>query len=186
MKSLTSLLLFGALTLSQVSAYRWVQVWADEFNGGQIDRSKWNFEQGNGGWGNNELEYYTDRSQNAFLSNGNLVIQALRENYGSAQFTSARMKTQGKFSIMYGKFEMRAILPRGQGIWPAFWLLGDSISQKGWPACGEIDIMEWVGRDPGHVYGSLHAPAYDTTHGFNIDDSFSHNYHTYGVNWQPE
>lgn len=103
-------------------------VWSDEFNGNSVDRSKWNFDIGGNGWGNNELEYYTDRSQNAYTSGGNLVIQALREDYGGRPYTSARMKTQGKYSVKYGKFEMRAKLPYGHGIWPAFWLLGDNIS----------------------------------------------------------
>jgi len=95
------------------------------------------------------------------------------------------MTTQGKFSIMYGKFEMRAKLPRGQGIWPAFWLLGDDIGQVGWPACGEIDIMEQIGKDPSHIYGSIHAPGYDKTDGY-TGGGFSDDFHTYAVNWQPD
>jgi len=173
-------------TLALASAQRWVLAWSDEFDGNSIDQSKWNFEQGAGGWGNNELEFYTNRPQNAYVSGGNLVIQALREDYGGAQYTSARMKTQGKFSTVYGKFEMRAKLPFGQGIWPAFWLLGDNISQVGWPACGEIDIMEFIGRDPNHVYGSTHGTGFDTSNAYENNAGFSNDFHIYSANWQPD
>uniref|UniRef100_A0AC34RKS8 GH16 domain-containing protein n=1 Tax=Panagrolaimus sp. JU765 TaxID=591449 RepID=A0AC34RKS8_9BILA len=162
-----------------------VLAWSDEFNGNSIDRSKWNFDMGNNnGWGNNELECYTDRSQNAYVSNGNLVIEALRENYGGCSYTSARLKTQGKFSVKYGKFEMRAKLPSGQGIWPAFWLLGDNIGQVGWPACGEIDIMEFIGKDPKNVHGSTHGSGFDTSNSYYNGNGFS-DWHTYAANWQP-
>eukprot|EP00347_Sterkiella_histriomuscorum_P018297 403346046 len=185
-KSIVCALLMGALTLPSVTeAYRWVQVWNDEFDGNQVDRSKWNFEMGRN-QANNEQQYSTDRSDNAFVSDGFLHIQALRENYGDAQYTSARLNTAGKFSIQYGKFEMRAKLPQGQGMWPAFWLLGENIGNVGWPACGEIDIMELVGKDPQNVYASLHAPSYDTTRGYHLDQGFAGDFHTYGVNWQPE
>jgi len=174
-----------ALILAAANA-RWVQVWADEFNGNSVDRKKWNFDMGNNnGWGNNEPQCYTDRHQNAYLSGGNLVIQALKENYGGCGYTSARLKTQGKFSIKYGKFEMRAKLPYGQGIWPAFWLLGDNINQVGWPACGEIDIMEFIGKDPNHIYGSTHGVGFDTSNGYYSASGFSNAFHTYAVNWQP-
>ena len=132
----------------------WVLAWSDEFDEDSIDRSKWTFDIGNGpnGWGNNELEYYTDLPQNAYVKDGFLNIVALKQSYNGFQYTSARMKTQGLFSVTYGRIEMRAKLPFGNGIWPAFWMLGDNIDQVGWPACGEIDIMELVGYDPTHVY----------------------------------
>src|SRR5579863_7266241 len=133
----------------QTSTPQWKLVWSDEFNGANgspVDSSKWVQETGGGGWGNEELEYYTNRPQNAFLQNGNLVIKALEEKYSgsdgvSRNYTSARLKTQGKFSQTYGRFEARIKIPRGQGIWPAFWMLGADIDQVPWPACGEIDIM---------------------------------------------
>jgi beta-glucanase (GH16 family) len=159
-------------------------VWNDEFDGGNVDRNKWRFEQGAGGWGNNELQYYTDRQENARVTGGNLIITARKESYGGASHTSTRIITSGHFSITYGKFEMRAKLPRGQGMWPAFWLLGDNISTVGWPACGEIDIMEYIGREPNMIYGSLHAPQFDVTGGYK-GSGFSDEFHTYAVNWQP-
>ena len=162
-QSLISLLFIGAITLPSVLAWKWVQVWSDEFDGNQVDRNKWHYDTGNGGWGNNELEFYTDRPQNSFVQDGFLHIQALREDYGGSQYTSARMNTAGHYSVLYGKFEMRAKLPYGQGIWPAFWLLGENIGQKGWPACGEIDIMELIGKDPNNIHSSLHASGHDET-----------------------
>jgi beta-glucanase (GH16 family) len=124
-------------------------VWSDEFNGSSVDTSNWTFETGTGmnGWGNQELEYY--RSQNATVSGGMLLIQAKKENYRGSNYTSARLKTQGKREFQYGRFEARLKLPYGQGIWPAFWTLGNDINTAGWPACGEIDILEMVGGGSG-------------------------------------
>ena len=122
----------------------WQLVWSDEFNGndGSLpDSTKWAMETGNWGWGNNELEYYTSRAVNAQQKSGNLVITALKENYGGSAYTSARLKTQGLFEHTYGRVEARIKLPFGQGIWPAFWMLGADIDTAGWPSCGEIDIM---------------------------------------------
>ena len=133
----------------------WNLVWADNFD--WFDDSKWSFEYGNSGWGNNELENYTDSQDNCFIQDANLVIQALSNDDGS--YTSTRIKTNGKFDTTYGKFEMRARLPTGQ----AFWLLGSNIGEVGWPACGEIDIMEIIGSDPNNNHGSTHGPGFDTT-----------------------
>lgn len=144
----------------------WRLVWSQEFDDGVIDKKIWNFEIGNGhakgipGWGNAELEYYTDR--NAFIENGCLVIEARKEKvsdeYGTYDYTSARMTTEGKFEVKYGKIEIRAKLPRGKGIWPALWMLGNDIGKVGWPTCGEIDIMEMLGHDTKTVYGTAHGP----------------------------
>jgi len=142
--------------------------WSDEFNGpngSAVDSSKWISESGGGGWGNNELEYYTSRLQNAWQQDGNLVIKVLQEKYTGADgvtrdYTSARLKTLGKFSQAYGRFEARIKIPRGQGIWPAFWMLGNDIEKPGWPDCGEIDIMENIGKEPALVHGTIHGPGY--------------------------
>ena len=162
----------------QTTTPQWKLVWSDEFNGANgspVDSSKWVQETGGGGWGNEELEYYTNRPQNAFLQNGNLVIKAVEEKYSgsdgvSRNYTSARLKTQGKFSQTYGRFEARIKIPRGQGIWPAFWMLGADIDQVPWPACGEIDIMENIGKEPTIVHGTIHGPGYNGANG--IGSSF--------------
>src|SRR5216684_3142847 len=142
----------------------WTLVWSDEFNGpngSSVDRTKWVVETGGQGWGNQELEYYLDRSENASVRDGNLAITALAEKYtGTAgvtrNYTSGRLKTLGKFSQAYGRFEARIKIPYGQGMWPAFWMLGDDIDKVGWPACGEIDIMENIGKEPAMIHGSIH------------------------------
>src|SRR6185436_6708238 len=132
-------------------------VWSDEFSGTSINTSNWSFDLGNNGWGNNELENYTNRSENARIVNGSLVIEARRENLGGSAYTSARMKTQGHQSFGINTWvEARIDAPQGQGIWPAFWMLGNSISSVGWPSCGEIDIMEMQGQNPFRNFGTMH------------------------------
>lgn len=136
-------------------------VWSDEFNvSGAPDASKWTFEigRGNNGWGNNELQYYTNRPQNASVQNGVLRITAIKENFSGAAYTSARLITRDKFDFKYGRVEVRAKLPAGGGTWPAAWMLGTDIGTVGWPACGEIDIMEHKGNEPNKIHGSLHYP----------------------------
>ncbi|HXM97643.1 MAG TPA: glycoside hydrolase family 16 protein [Candidatus Dormibacteraeota bacterium] len=175
-------------------------VWSDEFNtanGSQPDTSKWVYDAGGDGWGNNELEYYTSRPQNAQIQDGNLVITALKENYTgpggvTRNYTSARLKTQGLFAQAYGRFEARIKIPKGQGIWPAFWMLGNDIGMIGWPKCGEIDIMENIGKEPGMVHGSLHGPSTtastsDLTSTFALPagQNFSDDFHLYAVEWDP-
>jgi beta-glucanase (GH16 family) len=132
--------------------------WSDEFNGEEINKDVWVFEEGTGtnGWGNNELEYY--REVNTAFKSGCLVITAKRENFVNSQYTSSRIKTQGKKNFRYGRVDIRAILPRGQGIWPAFWFLGSNITSVGWPSCGEIDMVEMIGGNnrENTVYGTLH------------------------------
>lgn len=162
-------------------------VWSDEFNGSSIDGNNWTFETGtgSGGWGNNELEYYTNRSENARIENGNLVIEARKENYGGMGYTSARMKTQGKKSFKYGKIEARMKLPNGQGLWPAFWTLGTDINNVGWPKSGEIDIMEHVNSD-GNTNGFIHwdaggqADYGGASMGLDVTQ-----YHVYSIEWTP-
>ncbi len=178
----------------------WTLVWSDEFDGpdnSPPDPAKWNFETGGRGWGNNELETYTARTANARLLGGNLAITALRETYTGSdgvtrEFTSARLNTKGRFSQKYGRFEARIKLPTGQGIWPAFWMLGDNIDTAGWPACGEIDIMENLGSEPSLVHGSLHAPKHSGSAALSgpylLPDRkrLSDDYHIFAVEWEPE
>jgi beta-glucanase (GH16 family) len=146
-------------------------VWQDEFNaeaGTPVDGAKWAFETGGSGFGNHERQYYTDSTRNAVHDgDGNLVITARRENphdyrchYGTCRYTSARLTTAGRFSQQYGRFEARMKLPRGQGMWPAFWMLGDDVHDVGWPHSGSIGIMEHIGSEPDAVHGTLHGPGY--------------------------
>jgi beta-glucanase (GH16 family) len=176
----------------------WTLVWSDEFDGpdgSAVDPTKWTHDTGGNGWGNSELEYYTDGTQNAVVSGGNLVITAtdaaasqLQCSYGTCRFTSARLLTKGLFALQYGRFEARIQIPFGQGIWPAFWMLGSNIDQVSWPACGEIDIMENIGKEPSTNHGSLHAPGfpgagltgkYVLANGAKLSDAF----HTYAAEW---
>lgn len=181
------------------TAASWKLVWSDEFNGpdgSTVDSSKWTAETGGGGWGNNELEYYTDRKENAFQHDGNLVIKVMQEKYTgdgvTRNYTSARLKTQGKFSQAYGRFEARVKIPRGQGIWPAFWMLGDDIEKPGWPQCGEIDIMENIGKEPGMVHGTIHGPGYSGEKGISSSYSlpggqkFADDFHVFALEWEPK
>src|SRR5262249_33320776 len=150
----------------------WNLIWSDEFNapdGSPVDGSKWSFQIGGGGFGNKEREYYTDDVKNAHQEGGHLVITATRDGadshdcwYGQCWFTSARMATAGHFEHQYGRYEARIKIPYGQGLWPAFWMLGTNIGDPnvGWPQCGEIDIMENVGNDPYNAHGSMHGPGY--------------------------
>jgi beta-glucanase (GH16 family) len=173
----------------------WRLVWSDEFEGAAgaaVNSSKWKFDLGNNnGWGNAELEDYTDRTQNAALDgNGNLVITARKEALGGQQYTSARLLTQGKAAWTYGRFEARIQIPKGQGIWPAFWMLGDNIGTAGWPACGEVDIMENIGREPALIHGTMHGPGYSGGNGIGGPASLPGNaayaaaFHVYAVEWE--
>jgi len=161
--------------------------WSDEFNGTTINTANWGFDLGGGGWGNNELENYTNRSVNARIENGNLVIEARRENFGGNAYTSARMKTQGKQSFGINTWvEARINAPEGQGIWPAFWMLGNSISTVGWPSCGEIDIMEIQGQNPLRNFGTIHWADQNGQHVsfggiFNSSTSLTAGFHTYAI-----
>ncbi|RYE22774.1 MAG: glycosyl hydrolase family protein [Sphingobacteriales bacterium] len=134
-------------------------LWSDEFDvPGAPNPAKWNYDLGAGGWGNDELQNYTSRTENAVVEGGMLKIKSIRESYNGSSFTSARLKTQGKFEFKYGKVEARAKLPAGVGTWAAIWALGSDITTVGWPACGELDIMEHLGREENKIYGTLHYP----------------------------
>ncbi len=165
--------------------------WSDEFNGAEISVRNWNHETGGWGWGNNELQYYTDRDENSYIEDGDLVIVAKEETYENRDYTSARMTTQNKRFFKYGWVEARIKLPYGQGIWPAFWMLGQNISQIGWPACGEIDIMEMIGggedRDD-TAHGTAHWDANGHQfQGGHIELSgnqiLAEDYHVFAVEW---
>lgn len=170
-------------------------IWSDEFDyNGFPDPSKWTFETGGGGWGNNELQYYKANDEdNSWVDNGMLSITALKENFGGRSYTSARMNTKNKFSVQYGKIEARMKLPYGQGIWPAFWAMGDNFDVVGWPRCGEIDIMEFVGGPTrnNQVHGTVHwdnngshaqhGGSYRLPSGIFADD-----FHTFSVVWTPQ
>ena len=173
----------------------WRLVWSDEFkqpDGSAPDPAKWGYDTGGNGWGNKELEYYTSRTNNARIEGGKLVIEARHEEFDGRNITSARMLTRGKESWTYGRFEARMKIPRGQGVWPAFWLLSTNIGSVGWPACGEIDIMENIGREPGMVHGTVHGPGYSGDHGIGgpmalpggaaVADDF----HVFAVDCEPE
>ena len=150
----------GGTIITPPPPNQWNIVWSDEFSGLSINTNNWLFETNGGGGGNNELEYYTGRTNNARIVNGQLIIEADKENYHGSSYTSARMKTQGKWSWTYGRIEARIKIPRGQGIWPAFWMLGTNINSVGWPTCGEIDIMENIGKtsEQNLVHGTIHGP----------------------------
>jgi len=178
----------------------WKLVWSDEFNGpngSAVDGSKWVLETGGEGWGNEELEYYTDRTANVSVHDGNLAIKALAEKYTGSdgvtrKYTSARLKTLGKFSQTDGRFEARIKIPYGQGMWPAFWMLGDDIDKVGWPACGEIDIMENIGKEPGIIHGSIHGPGYvggtglEAPYALPEKQRFADDFHVFAIEWDPD
>ena len=202
---LIALCTFSNLSYSSSSATTiadptvWSLAWSDEFNGpngSAPDSSKWSFDIGGNGWGNNELETYTNRLVNADLEGGSLVIKALKESLIgsdgiSRNYTSARLLTRNKFTQTFGRFEARIKLPFGQGIWPAFWMLGDNIGTSGWPNCGEVDVMENIGREPSIVHGTFHGPGYSGAGGVSASytltngKKFSDDFHTFAVEWEP-
>lgn len=161
---------------------------------GAPDPNLWTAEIGTGmnGWGNNELQYYTDRPENVIVQNGFLLITAREEAFNGSNYTSARLMTKGKFEQQYGRFEARIRLPFGQGIWPAFWMLGDdNMGTEIWPNIGEIDIMEYRGQEPTIVHGSVHGPGYSganpVTKSYDLlDDRLDTGFHIYGVEWGPQ
>jgi beta-glucanase (GH16 family) len=165
-------------------------MWSDEFDGKTLNPSNWLFDKGAGGWGNNELQFYTNRPENARIEAGVLVIEARKEEYLAWEYTSARIKTHYLHAWMYGRIEARMQLPAGgKGIWPAFWMLGENIATARWPNCGEIDIMENIGN-PTMVYGSVHGPGYSggnaITKPFVSSQPLSDDFHIYAVEWEPD
>jgi beta-glucanase (GH16 family) len=183
----------------------WTLIWSDEFDGpagAGPDAAKWTFDLGGQGWGNNEWQFYTARPENAALDGeGALAITARPVEsllpgmecwYGPCRYTSARLLSRGLFEFIYGRVEARLQLPYGQGVWPAFWMLGADITETGWPNCGEIDIMENIGRELSTVYGTVHGPGYSGAGGistaFTLDDgtAFKDQYHVFALEWEPD
>jgi beta-glucanase (GH16 family) len=170
----------------------WTLDWSDEFNGADgtpADPSKWSHDVGGGGWGNQEREYYTDGTANAVQRGGNLEITIAKADgsqscwYGKCLYTSARLLTKGHYQTQYGRVAARMKIPKGQGVWPAFWMLGSNIDAVGWPACGEIDTMENIGKEPGVVHGSLHQTGFNSS-GQNMPAAaLGDDFHEYAVEW---
>jgi beta-glucanase (GH16 family) len=179
----------------------WTLAWGDEFDGplgAPVDGAKWVADTGGEGWGNSERQYYTARAENVSLDGGgHLVITARAEPpdspyrcwYGICRYTSARLKTKDRFEQTHGRFEARIRIPRGQGLWPAFWMLGGDIDRVGWPQCGEIDVMENIGREPTVVHGTIHGPGYsggsNIGGAYTLNESFADDYHVFAVEWTP-
>jgi beta-glucanase (GH16 family) len=162
----------------------WNLIWSEEFNGTQINTQQWNYDIGTGdwGWGNNELQYYTNQSANLSVSNGLATFRALDQPFGNSAYTSARIQSKNKFSVQYGKIEARMKLPMGQGLWPAFWMLGQNLDAVSWPNCGEIDIMEHVNNNP-YINGTVHW--YQNGHqssGSSITTDITQ-FHLYSIEW---
>ena len=193
-----------SVAASTAVAQEWRLTWSDEFKGqagAPPDARKWSREVGGWGWGNKELQYYSDSTRNAYLDgHGSLIIRALQETtrldqkcwYGPCRYTSARLVTKRLFRQAYGRFEARLKLPFGEGLWPAFWLLGENIDGVGWPTCGEIDIMENIGREPLLIHGTIHGPGYSGDRGIGSPyalpggERFADRYHVFAVEWEPQ
>lgn len=181
------------MTPGQTDADGRTLVWSDEFDDpGLPDSDHWNYDTGGHGWGNNELQYYTEnRTENARVADGKLIIEARREPLEDNQYTSARLVTKGKEDWQYGRVEVRAKLPKGRGTWPAIWMLPTQNTYGGWPKSGEIDIMEHVGFDPGKVHGTVHTEAYNHTKGTQkggnrmVPDA-QEAFHLYAISWTAE
>jgi beta-glucanase (GH16 family) len=195
-RGISVLLLLFLVWTYDASAQNWDLVWSDEFEGDSLDASKWSYQYGTGaaeglvGWGNNELQYYTDRPDNIFVSDGKLHIIAQQESYRNRNYTSARIRTILKGDWTYGRFEIRARLPEGQGLWPAIWMMPTDNVYGGWAASGEIDIMELLGHEPDVVHGTLH---YGGTWPSNVhsgaafhlpEGKFSDGFHTFTLEWR--
>jgi beta-glucanase (GH16 family) len=194
---LSALAIFAAACGPVFGAEQWKLVWADEFdqpNGSAPNPTNWVYDLGGDGWGNNELQSYTDRRVNSRIENGQLIIEALGEKFTGKDrkprdYTSARLKTLGKQSWAYGRIEARMKLPRGQGMWPAFWMMGADIHKLGWPTAGEIDIMENIGKEPGIVHGTIHGPGYSGSGGiggsYTLPDgeAIADDFHVFAIEW---
>lgn len=166
--------------------------WSDEFTANYINSNNWSYDTGGSGWGNNELEYYTNSNKNAFATSGYLVIEARKETMGTNNYTSARMISKDKKTFTYGRIDFRAKLPKGQGVWPALWMLGNNIGTTPWPACGEIDIMELLGHEAQKTYGTIHwgAAGGASTHiggNYSLPSlTFNDKFHLFSLKWEAD
>jgi beta-glucanase (GH16 family)/regulation of enolase protein 1 (concanavalin A-like superfamily) len=197
MNFLVIVLFASAASLSSIYAAedaandsQWTLVWNDEFNSSTLDESKWNYTTGGGGYGNHELQNYTNRPENVRVENGQLIIEARKESYQGSQYTSGKLETKSKGDWKYGRYEIRAKLPEGKGMWPAIWMMPTNQNvYGGWPVGGEIDIMEFLGHDPGKVYGTIHYGNPWTHTGGNYtlpnNQKFSDDFHTFSLEWSP-
>jgi beta-glucanase (GH16 family) len=187
-------ILTSAIFLTGYSQVERKLVWSDEFDkAGAPDASKWGYDMGDGcpdncGWGNNELEYYTNESKNVRVEGGNLIIEAHKEEKGGKPYTSTRIVSKGKGDWLYGRVEVKAKLPKGRGTWPAIWMLSTDWSYGGWPESGEIDIMEHVGFNPGVVHGTIHTEKYNHIKNTQIGEQvqvpdFDQAFHIYAIEW---
>lgn len=168
-------------------------VWSDEFDGDAVDRNNWTYDIGGWGWGNGEAQYYTDRTENSRTQNGLLVIELRQEEYEGSFYTSARLKSQDLQEFQYGRIEARIKVPEGRGTWPAFWMLGAGFAQEAedpnlrWPIVGEIDIMEYTGKEPDLILGTIHGPGYAGAGGkstwFRQEFDVFEDWHTYAIEW---
>ncbi len=178
---------------------RWKTIFVDEFDGpdGSLpDPAKWGFDTGGNGWGNQELQSYEDATRNAFRAGGLLHLVATKGGgpfkcwYGPCEYASARIKTKGRFAFTYGRVSARIKVPKGQGLWPAFWMLGSNIDSRNWPGCGEVDVMEVIGREPRVLHGAFHGPGYSGGQGpsatWTAQSDLGDDFHVYSVDWQPE
>ena len=204
-RKITIVLALAILSCEAISAsaqviYRKL-AFRDEFNraaNAPVDAAKWTAETGGGGWGNQELQYYTTNIENAYHDGkGLLVIKAIKRDlppefncwYGQCRYTSARLITKGKFDQKYGRFEARIKIPAGQGMWSAFWMLGNDIDRVGWAQCGEIDVMENIGREPSIVHGTIHGPGYSGANAIGApfdltnNQKFADDFHVYATEW---
>lgn len=191
--TITCIMFMIPITLLGVELDGWNLEWSDEFDqsdGSLPDSTKWSYNIGTGenGWGNGESQYYTDRANNARVENGQLLIEMHKENYLGSPYTSARLLTQGTYEFQYGRIEARLKVPNGlNGLWPAFWMLGSNIDSVGWPQCGEIDVMEYISREPYEIFGTIHGPGYSggDAYGsiYTLNELVSDEYHTFTVEW---
>lgn len=170
----------------------WELVWQDEFEGDDINLDYWSHEIGGNGWGNAEAQYYSNDPKNSFIEDGYLVIQALEEKVGGKLYSSARLITRDKVEVEYGRVEARIQIPYGEGIWPAFWMLGNNLGRKGWPDAGEIDIMENIGREPALIHGTVHGPGYAGGDGvggskrLSGGGRYADDFHIFAIEWEEE
>jgi len=169
------------------------KLWGDEFDGTILDATTWTHEVNGNGGGNNELQYYTNSSENSRVNNGNLIIEAKAQNYSGKNYTSARIISKGKKEFMYGRVDIRAKMPEGQGLWPALWMLGANIDQVSWPTCGEIDVMELLGQSPNTVHGTVHYATSAGVHGsfgtasyLSGGKKFSDEFHVFSLIWSKD